>query len=49
MILTSPGRGTRLPRQKNHGMNFRFIASWAEAGVDSIHAGNVVGKLQGDR
>ena len=36
-------------RQKNHGMNFRVIASGCGmAGVDHIHAGTVVGKLEGD-
>src|ERR1700751_1485508 len=36
-------------RQKSHGMNFRVIAKWMRlAGVDHIHAGTVVGKLEGD-
>ncbi|RSN68168.1 MULTISPECIES: form I ribulose bisphosphate carboxylase large subunit [Actinomadura] len=36
-------------RQKNHGVNFRVIAKWMRlAGVDHIHAGTVVGKLEGD-
>lgn len=36
-------------RQKNHGMNFRVICMWMRmAGVDHIHAGTVVGKLEGD-
>ncbi len=36
-------------RQKNHGVNFRVIAKWARMiGVDHIHAGTVVGKLEGD-
>ncbi|MGI9017937.1 MAG: ribulose-bisphosphate carboxylase large subunit [Euzebya sp.] len=36
-------------RQKNHGVNFRVIAKWARLmGVDHIHAGTVVGKLEGD-
>lgn len=36
-------------RQKNHGVSFRVIAKWARlAGVDHIHAGTVVGKLEGD-
>ena len=36
-------------RQKNHGMNFRVICKWMRmAGVDHIHAGTVVGKLEGD-
>ncbi|MGI8875307.1 MAG: ribulose-bisphosphate carboxylase large subunit [Egibacteraceae bacterium] len=36
-------------RQKNHGVSFRVIAKWARLmGVDHIHAGTVVGKLEGD-
>ncbi|KAA0972267.1 form I ribulose bisphosphate carboxylase large subunit [Aureimonas fodinaquatilis] len=36
-------------RQKSHGVSFRVIAKWARlAGVDHIHAGTVVGKLEGD-
>jgi ribulose-bisphosphate carboxylase large chain len=36
-------------RQKNHGVNFRVISKWMRlAGVDHIHAGTVVGKLEGD-
>src|SRR6516225_7561389 len=36
-------------RQKIHGVNFRVIAKWMRlAGVDHIHAGTVVGKLEGD-
>jgi ribulose-bisphosphate carboxylase large chain len=36
-------------RQKNHGINFRVISNWMRmAGVDHIHAGTVVGKLEGD-
>src|SRR5437764_2231294 len=36
-------------RQKNHGVSFRVIAKWMRmAGVDHIHAGTVVGKLEGD-
>lgn len=36
-------------RQKNHGVNFRVIAKWCRlAGVDHIHAGTAVGKLEGD-
>jgi ribulose-bisphosphate carboxylase large chain len=36
-------------RQKNHGVAFRVIAKWMRmAGVDHIHAGTVVGKLEGD-
>src|SRR5271165_5787982 len=35
-------------RQKNHGVSFRVIAKWMRlAGVDHIHAGTVVGKLEG--
>ncbi|WP_345022278.1 form I ribulose bisphosphate carboxylase large subunit [Actinomadura keratinilytica] len=36
-------------RQKTHGVNFRVLAKWMRlAGVDHIHAGTVVGKLEGD-
>lgn len=36
-------------RQKNHGISFRVIAKWMRlAGVDHIHAGTIVGKLEGD-
>lgn len=36
-------------RQKTHGVAFRVIAKWMRmAGVDHIHAGTVVGKLEGD-
>src|ERR1700726_651252 len=36
-------------RQKNHGISFRVICKWMRlAGVDHIHAGTVVGKLEGD-
>ena len=36
-------------RQKNHGINFRVICKWMRmAGVDHVHAGTVVGKLEGD-
>jgi ribulose-bisphosphate carboxylase large chain len=36
-------------RQKSHGVAFRVIAKWMRmAGVDHIHAGTVVGKLEGD-
>src|SRR6201999_138421 len=35
-------------RQKNHGVSFRVISKWMRlAGVDHIHAGTVVGKLEG--
>lgn len=36
-------------RLKDHGVAFRVIAKWMRmAGVDHIHAGTVVGKLEGD-
>jgi len=36
-------------RQKNHGVNFRVLAKWCRMlGVDHIHAGTIVGKLEGD-
>jgi len=36
-------------RQKSHGVSFRVIAKWCRMlGVDHIHAGTVVGKLEGD-
>jgi len=36
-------------RQKSHGVSFRVISKWARLlGVDHIHAGTVVGKLEGD-
>jgi ribulose-bisphosphate carboxylase large chain len=36
-------------RQKAHGISFRVISKWMRlAGVDHIHAGTVVGKLEGD-
>jgi ribulose-bisphosphate carboxylase large chain len=36
-------------RQKNHGVNFRVIAKWCRLlGVDHVHSGTVVGKLEGD-
>jgi ribulose-bisphosphate carboxylase large chain len=36
-------------RQKTHGVSFRVISKWARLiGVDHIHAGTVVGKLEGD-
>src|SRR5918912_145252 len=36
-------------RQKYHGVSFRVIAKWCRMlGVDHIHAGTVVGKLEGD-
>jgi ribulose-bisphosphate carboxylase large chain len=46
--LHRAGHGT-YTRQKNHGISFRVIAKWMRmAGVDHIHAGTVVGKLEGD-
>jgi ribulose-bisphosphate carboxylase large chain len=46
--LHRAGHGT-YTRQKTHGVNFRVIAKWMRlAGVDHIHAGTVVGKLEGD-
>src|SRR2546421_402912 len=49
-ILPPPRAGnSTYSRQKNHGVSFRVIAKWMRlAGVDHIHAGTVVGKLQGD-
>src|SRR5436853_2948540 len=36
-------------RQKIHGISFRVISKWLRlAGVDHLHAGTAVGKLQGD-
>ncbi len=36
-------------RQKTHGINFRVLAKWMRMlGVDHIHAGTAVGKLEGD-
>lgn len=36
-------------RQKNHGINFRVITKWSRLiGVDHIHTGTVIGKLEGD-
>jgi len=36
-------------RQKSHGVSFRVIVKWMRlAGADHIHAGTVVGKLEGD-
>jgi ribulose-bisphosphate carboxylase large chain len=36
-------------RQKIHGVSFRVIAKWMRlAGVDHVHAGTAVGKLEGD-
>ena len=36
-------------RQKTHGVSFRVIAKWLRlAGVDHMHTGTAVGKLEGD-
>src|SRR5688572_19400746 len=46
--LHRAGHGT-YTRQRSHGVSFRVIAKWMRlAGVDHIHAGTVVGKLEGD-
>jgi ribulose-bisphosphate carboxylase large chain len=46
--LHRAGHGT-YTRQKAHGVSFRVIAKWCRLlGVDHIHAGTVVGKLDGD-
>ena len=46
--LHRAGHGT-YTRQKSHGISFRVIAKWMRmAGVDHIHAGTAVGKLEGD-
>src|SRR5213082_3194916 len=46
--LHRAGHGT-YTRQKVHGVSFRVIAKWMRlAGVDHLHAGTVVGKLEGD-
>ena len=37
-------------RQKTHGVSFRVICKWLRlSGVDHLHAGTVVGKLEGDK
>ena len=42
------GHGT-YTRQKNHGVSFRVMAKWLRlAGVDHLHTGTAVGKLEGD-
>ncbi len=42
------GHGT-YTRQKTHGISFRVIAKWLRlAGVDHLHCGTAVGKLEGD-
>jgi ribulose 1,5-bisphosphate carboxylase large subunit-like protein len=39
-----------IDRQKNHGMHFRVLYKALRlSGGDHIHAGTVVGKLEGDR
>ncbi len=46
--LHRAGHGT-YTRQKNHGVSFRVIGKWVRMmGVDHVHAGTVVGKLEGD-
>jgi ribulose-bisphosphate carboxylase large chain len=46
--LHRAGHGT-YTRQKTHGVSFRVIAKWCRLlGVDHIHAGTIVGKLEGD-
>lgn len=46
--LHRAGHGT-YTRQKTHGISFRVISKWMRlAGVDHLHAGTVVGKLEGD-
>ena len=46
--LHRAGHGT-YTRQKTHGVSFRVLAKWCRMiGVDHIHAGTVVGKLEGD-
>jgi len=46
--LHRAGHGT-YTRQKVHGVSFRVVAKWCRLlGVDHIHAGTVVGKLEGD-
>jgi ribulose-bisphosphate carboxylase large chain len=46
--LHRAGHGT-YTRQKTHGVSFRVIGKWVRLiGVDHVHAGTVVGKLEGD-
>ena len=46
--LHRAGHGT-FTRQKTHGVSFRVVAKWCRLlGVDHLHAGTVVGKLEGD-
>ena len=36
-------------RQKTHGVSFRVLSKWCRLiGVDHLHAGTVIGKLEGD-
>ena len=45
----APGRARHLHAAEDHGITFRVIAKWMRlAGVDHIHAGTAVGKLEGD-
>ena len=45
----APGRPRHLYPAEDHGVSFRVIAKWMRlVGVDHIHAGTVVGKLEGD-
>ena len=38
-----------ITRKKNHGISFRVISEWMRmAGVYHIHAGTVIGKLEGN-
>jgi ribulose-bisphosphate carboxylase large chain len=46
--LHRAGHGT-FTRQKSHGVSFRVVAKWCRLlGVDHLHAGTVIGKLEGD-
>ena len=46
---TYTARRRDFTRQKTHGVSFRVLAKWCRLlGVDHIHAGTVVGKLEGD-
>jgi len=46
--LHRAGHGT-YTRQKTHGVSFRVVSKWCRMlGVDHLHAGTVVGKLEGD-
>jgi ribulose-bisphosphate carboxylase large chain len=46
--LHRAGHGT-YTRQKAHGVSFRVLAKWCRLlGVDHLHAGTVVGKLEGE-